>query len=60
MVAASGGHLAIYEPSQNTFYRGASTADTLSRFARIPLPPREAIKLLLGLLPDDEARLQLT
>jgi len=55
VVAASGGHLAIYEPSQNTFYRGASTADTLSRFARIPLPPREAIKLLLGLLPDDEA-----
>jgi outer membrane lipoprotein-sorting protein len=55
VVVANGQRLAIYEPSENTFYRGASTADTLSRFARIPLPPTEAIKLLMGLLPDDGA-----
>jgi outer membrane lipoprotein-sorting protein len=55
VVAANGTKLTIYEPSENTFYRGASTADTLNRFARIPLPPAQAIKLLMGLLPDDEA-----
>lgn len=55
VVVANGPRLAIYEPSENTFYRGASTGDTLSRFARIPLPPAQAIKLLMGLLPDDEA-----
>ncbi len=53
VVVANGPRLAIYEPSENTFYRGASTADTLSRFARIPLPPTEAIKVLMGLLPGD-------
>jgi outer membrane lipoprotein-sorting protein len=55
VVVADGPRLAIYEPSQNTFYRGASTADSLSRFARIPMPPAEAIKLLMGLLPGDAA-----
>ena len=55
VVAANGPRLAIYEPSENTFYRGASTANTLSRFARIPLPPTQAINVLMGLLPDDKA-----
>src|SRR5579883_1654157 len=55
VIAADGTTVAIYQPSDNTFYRGAATADTLSRFARIPLPPAQAVKLLMGLLPDDEA-----
>jgi outer membrane lipoprotein-sorting protein len=55
VVAANGSTVAIYQPSDNTFYRGAATADTLSRFARIPLPPQQAVKLLMGLLPDPEA-----
>lgn len=55
VVVANGPRLAIYEPSENTFYRGASTANTLSRFARIPLPPTQAINVLMGLLPDDKA-----
>ena len=55
VVAVNGATVAIYQPSDNTFYRGAASADTLSRFARIPLPPEAAVKLLMGLLPDDEA-----
>jgi outer membrane lipoprotein-sorting protein len=54
VVAANGSMVAIYQPSDNTFYRGAATADTLNRFARIPLPPEQAVKLLMGLLPDEE------
>jgi outer membrane lipoprotein-sorting protein len=54
VVAANGSTVVIYQPSDNTFYRGAATADTLSRFARIPLPPEQAVKLLMGLLPDSE------
>jgi outer membrane lipoprotein-sorting protein len=55
VVAANGTTVAIYQPSDNTFYHGAATADTLSRFARIPLPPVQAVKLLMGLLPDNDA-----
>ena len=55
VVAANGATVAIYQPSDNTFYRGAATADTLSRFARIPLPPEQAVKLLMGLLPGHDA-----
>ena len=55
VVAANGSTLAIYQPSENTFYRGAATAGALNRFAQIPLPPQQAIKLLMGLLPEDEA-----
>jgi len=55
VVAANGTTVDIYQPSDNTFYRGAATADTLNRFARIPLPPEQAVKLLMGLLPQGEA-----
>jgi outer membrane lipoprotein-sorting protein len=55
VVAANGSTVTIFQPSDNTFYRGAATADTLSRFARIPLPPEQAVKLLMGLLPESEA-----
>jgi hypothetical protein len=55
VVAANGTTVTIYQTSDNTFYRGAATADTLSRFAQIPLPPEQAVKLLMGLLPEDES-----
>jgi hypothetical protein len=55
VVAANGSTVTIYQPSDNTFYRGAATADTLDRFARIPLAPEQAVKLLMGLLPEDES-----
>ncbi len=55
VVAANGTTVTIYQSSDNTFYRGAATADTLSRFARIPLPPEQAVKLLMGLLPESES-----
>jgi outer membrane lipoprotein-sorting protein len=58
VIAANGSTLAIYQSSNNTFYRGRATASTLSRFARIPLPPQQAIKLLMGLVPDDEANFE--
>jgi outer membrane lipoprotein-sorting protein len=54
VVAANGTTVTIYQSSDNTFYRGAATADTLSRFAQIPLPPEQAVKLLMGLLPENE------
>jgi len=55
VVVANGTTVTIFQPSDNTFYRGAATAGTLSRFARIPLPPEQAVKLLMGLLPENEA-----
>jgi len=55
VIAANGSTVAAYQPSDNTFYRGVATADTLSRFARIPLPPEQAVKLLMGLLPGSDA-----
>lgn len=53
VVAASRSKLSIYDPSNNTFYRGAANAATLDRFANIPVPPRQAVRLLMGLLPDE-------
>jgi outer membrane lipoprotein-sorting protein len=57
VVAAHDSTLAIYQTSNNTFYHGAATADTLNRFAQIPLPPDQAIKLLMGLPPNDDSNL---
>lgn len=53
VVAARHSELSIYDPGANTFYRGAANAATLDRFANIPVPPRQAVRLLMGLLPDD-------
>ncbi len=52
VVAARGHDLQIFDPSANKFIRGAATAETLHRFARIPLAPRDAVGLLMGLVPD--------
>jgi hypothetical protein len=52
VVAASDSHLAVFRSSDNTLMRGAATADTLDRFASVPLAPKPAVDLLMGLAPD--------
>ena len=32
--------------------RGIADADTLARFARIPMAPRDAVGLLMGIVPE--------
>ncbi|HLH77838.1 MAG TPA: DUF4292 domain-containing protein [Candidatus Binataceae bacterium] len=55
VLAASGGQLGIYDPGQNVFYRGRADAATLARFVRIPMDPGPAVRLLLGLMPQELA-----
>lgn len=55
VLAASDGQLGIYDPSQNVFYRGRADAATLARFVRIPMDPGPAVRLLLGLMPQELA-----
>jgi len=52
VVAADGGQVAVFDPGKNTLMRGPATAATLDRFARIPMTPQRAVRLLLGLAPD--------
>jgi len=51
VVAADANQVAIFDPSKDTIARGAATAETLSRVARIPLAPEQAVRLLLALPP---------
>lgn len=51
VIAADSNQVAIFDPSKDTIARGAATADTLSRVARIPLAPEQAVRLLLALPP---------
>lgn len=55
VLAASEGKLGIYDPGHNVFYRGRADAATLARFARIPMDPGPAVRLLLGLMPQELA-----
>jgi outer membrane lipoprotein-sorting protein len=52
VVAADGGQIAVYDPGKDTLMQGAANAATLERFARIPMTPDAATRLLLGLSPD--------
>lgn len=52
IVAAQDSRLQIFEPSKNTLMRGTADAATLARFARIPMAPRDAVGLLMGVVPD--------
>jgi len=51
ILATSGKHLAIFEPSKNKLVRAAATADTLNQFIQIPMAPADAVTLLLGIAP---------
>jgi hypothetical protein len=52
IIAATGQRLEILEPGNNLLMYGAATAATLDRFARIPMEPRAAVGLLMGIAPD--------
>jgi outer membrane lipoprotein-sorting protein len=52
VVATDGSQLAVFDPGKNTLLRGAASAATLERYARIPMTPDAATRLLLGLSPD--------
>jgi outer membrane lipoprotein-sorting protein len=52
IVAAQDTHLQIFEPSKNTLMHGTADAATLARFARIPMAPRDAVGLLMGIVPE--------
>lgn len=51
VVAARDGRLQIFEPSKNTLMNGTATAATLDKFTRIPMAPRDAVRLLMGIPP---------
>lgn len=53
IVAAGPDQIAVFDPSHDTLMRGPANADTLERFARIPMEPRQAVRLLMGLPPDN-------
>src|SRR5271168_742104 len=52
IVAAQDTHLQIFEPSKTTLMRGTVDAATLARYARIPMAPRDAVCLLMGIVPE--------
>ncbi len=52
IVAAQDSRLQIFDPSKNTLMRGTADAATLAKFARIPMAPRDAVGLLMGIVPD--------
>jgi outer membrane lipoprotein-sorting protein len=52
VVAADGGQIAVYDPGKDTLMRGGASAATLERYARIPMTPDAATRLLLALSPD--------
>jgi hypothetical protein len=51
LLAAQGPDLTIFEPGKNRFMRGQANADTLYKYVRIPMEPRDAVGLLMGLAP---------
>jgi hypothetical protein len=55
VVAASDSQIAVFRSSGNTLMRGKADAQTLARFAQIPLAPQPAVNLLMGLAPDGDA-----
>lgn len=52
VLAADAGQVAIFDPSKNTLMQGPATAATLDRYARIPMTPEAAVRLLMGLTPN--------
>jgi outer membrane lipoprotein-sorting protein len=51
LLAAQGSDLTIFEPGKNRFMRGHADSDTLYKYVRIPMEPRDAVGLLMGLAP---------
>jgi len=53
ILAARGSELEIFEPSQKRLIRANATAETLNQYVQIPMEPRDAVGLLMGLAPAD-------
>jgi outer membrane lipoprotein-sorting protein len=51
LLAAKDSDLTIYEPGKNRFMRGRADSDMLYKYVRIPMAPRDAVGLLMGLAP---------
>jgi len=51
VVAADAGQVAVFDPGKNTLMQGAATAAKLQRYARIPMTPDAAVRLMLALAP---------
>jgi hypothetical protein len=47
VLAAGDGELAVYEPGERTFYRGAASAENLRDFVQVDLPVDSAVDVLL-------------
>ena len=52
VVAADAGQVAVFDPNRNTLMQGSANPATLQRFARIPMTPDAAVRLMLALAPD--------
>jgi hypothetical protein len=55
VVTANDSQIAVFEASNNTLKTGSATAQTLNRFVQIPAAPRDAVNLLMGLAPEEQA-----
>jgi outer membrane lipoprotein-sorting protein len=55
-LATDGEKLGVLLPSRNLFYTGASTAENLGRFVRIPMPLTDLLSVLLYQPPLIDAR----
>jgi hypothetical protein len=54
IVTANDTQIAVFNASSNTLTTGGATAQTLSRFVQIPMAPRQAVNLLMGLVPEPQ------
>jgi outer membrane lipoprotein-sorting protein len=52
VLAADGGQVAIFDPGKNTLMQGPATTEALDRYARIPMTPQDAVRMLMSLTPD--------
>jgi outer membrane lipoprotein-sorting protein len=52
VVAADGGQVAVFDPGKNTLMAGPASESMLQRYARIPMTPDAAVRMMLGLAPD--------
>jgi hypothetical protein len=51
VLAASSTRVQIFEPGQNLLLNGDASMQALDRFVRIPMAPKSAVRMLLGLAP---------
>jgi hypothetical protein len=52
VLVSNGAQIQVFEPSNDVLLYARSSAVMLDRFAHVPLGPRQAVNLLMGLSPD--------